>query len=54
MLTTIKLVMKILIKKIETKFGKMTKIIGDEHDFLGMHIRYKNKKVEVSMKKHIL
>ena len=47
-------VIESVIKQIENKFGKMTKTIGDEHDFLGMHIKYKNKKVEVSMKKHIL
>ena len=43
-----------VIKKIELKFGKMSKTTGDEHDFLGMHIKYKKKKVEISMKKHIL
>ena len=43
-----------IISKIEDKFGKMSKTMGDEHDFLGMNIKYKNKKVEISMKKHIL
>jgi len=32
----------------------MSKTVGDEHDFLGMSIKYKKKKVEISMKKHIL
>ena len=43
-----------VIKKIESKFGSMSKTVGDEHDFLGMNIKYKKKKVEISMKKHIL
>ena len=43
-----------VIKKIEDKFGSMSKTIGNEHDFLGMNIKYKNKKIEITMKKHIL
>ena len=43
-----------VIKRIEEKFGTMSKTMEEEHDFLGMHIKYKNKKVEVTMKKHIL
>jgi len=43
-----------VIKKIETKFGSMSKTLGDEHEFLGMDIQFKNKKVTVGMKKHAL
>jgi hypothetical protein len=43
-----------VIEKIEGKFGKMSQTRGDEHDFLGMNITFKDKKVKVSMKKHIL
>jgi len=43
-----------VIKKIETKFGSMSKTLGDEHEFLGMDIQFKNKKVTVEMKKHTL
>ncbi|CAJ1956315.1 unnamed protein product [Cylindrotheca closterium] len=43
-----------IIGKIEAKFGKMTNKYGGEHGFLGMKISYKDDKVEISMKKHIL
>jgi len=43
-----------VIKKIETKFGSMSKTFGDKHEFLGMDIQFKNKKVIVGMKKHTL
>jgi hypothetical protein len=43
-----------VIKKIEGKFGKMSQTRGDEHDFLGVNTTFKDKKVKVSMKKHIL
>ena len=42
-----------IIEKIESKFGKMSQTRGDEHDFLGMNIKYKDGKVVISMKKHI-
>ena len=42
-----------VIKKIESKFGKMSQTRGDKHEFLGMDIVYHDKKVTVSMKKHI-
>ena len=42
-----------IIKKIEAKFGKMSQTRGDKHEFLGMNITYHDKKVTVSMKKHI-
>ena len=42
-----------VIKKIEAKFGKMSQMRGDNHEFLGMNITYHDKKVSVSMKKHI-
>ena len=32
----------------------MSKTVGEEHDFLGMKMKYNNKKVEISMKKHIM
>jgi hypothetical protein len=41
------------IEKIESKFGKMSQTRGDEHDFLGMNIMVKDKKVKI-MKKHVL
>ncbi|CAJ1968635.1 unnamed protein product [Cylindrotheca closterium] len=43
-----------IIGKIKAKFGKMTNKYGGEHEFLGMKISYKDDKVEISMKKHIL
>ncbi|CAJ1959903.1 unnamed protein product [Cylindrotheca closterium] len=46
-------VVKDIIRKIEAKFGKMTNKFGEEHEFLGMKITYKDGKVEISMKKHI-
>ncbi|CAJ1965740.1 unnamed protein product [Cylindrotheca closterium] len=46
-------VVKDIIGKIEAKFGKMTNKFGEEHEFLGMKITYKDGKVEISMKKHI-
>ena len=42
-----------VIKKIESKFGKMKQTRGDKHDFLGMSIHFKKNKIEISMKKHI-
>ena len=42
-----------VIKMIEGKFGKMPQTRGDKHDFLGMNINLKDKKVKISMKKHI-
>ena len=38
---------------IEEIFGKMPQKRGDEHKFLGMNIKFKEKKVKISMKKHI-
>ena len=43
-----------VIEKIESKFGTMSKTRGTDHDFLGMALKYKDKKVRISMKKHIL
>ena len=43
-----------VISKIEDKFGVMSKTYGDEHEFLGMNIKYRKGKVIISMKKHIL
>jgi hypothetical protein len=43
-----------VIKKIESKFGKMSQTRGDKHDFLGMNIHFKKNKIKISMKKHIL
>ena len=43
-----------VIEKIEKKFGKMSQTRGEDHDFLGMNITFKHKKVKVGMKKHIL
>ena len=42
-----------IINKIETKFGKMSQTRGDKHEFLGMDITYHDRKVSISMKKHI-
>ena len=47
-------VVQSIISKIEDKFGEMTKTYGEEHDFLGMNIKYVDGKVVISMKKHIL
>ena len=41
------------IETIEGKFGGMPQTRGDEHDFLGMNIKFKDKKVKIIMKKHI-
>ena len=35
-----------VIKTIEKKFGKMPQTRGDEHNFLGMKIKFKDKKVK--------
>ena len=43
-----------VISKIENKFGKMSQTRGDEHDFLGMKIKFKKGKVSIGMKKHCL
>jgi hypothetical protein len=43
-----------VIEKIEKKFGKMSQTRGEDHDFLGMNITLKHKKIKVGMKKHIL
>ena len=48
-----KRVVNSIIKKIESKFGKMSQTRGDKHEFLGMDITYHNKKMSISMKKHI-
>ena len=42
-----------LIKTIEGKFRKMPQPRGDENDFMGMNIKFEDKKVKISMKKHI-
>ena len=42
-----------VIETIEEKFAKMPQTRGDEHNFLGMNIKFKYKKVKFSMKKHI-
>ena len=43
-----------IIKKIELKFGKMTVTRGNEHVFLGMHIRFnKNKTITICMKDYV-
>ena len=44
-----------VIKRIESKFGKMSQTRGKDHDFLGMSMNYTDdKKVKIGMKKHIL
>ena len=40
-----------IISKIEDKFGTMTKTYGDEHDFLGMNIKYEGGKVVITSRK---
>ena len=42
-----------VINTIEGNFGKMPQTREDEQDFLGMNIKFKEKKVKISMKKHI-
>ena len=42
-----------VIETIEEKFGKMPQTRGDEHNFMGMNTKFKEKKVNISMKKHI-
>ena len=42
-----------VIKTIEEKFGNMPQTRGYEHNFLSMNIKFKGKKVKISMKKHI-
>ena len=32
----------------------MSQTRGEEHDFIGMHIKFKDKKIEISMKSHII
>ena len=43
-----------IINEIKKKFGKMSQIRNNEHEFLGMNITFKNKKVTIEMKKHIM
>src|SRR5210317_2147905 len=43
-----------VISKIEEKLGKMTTTRGDDHDFLGMNVKFKKGKITVNMKRHIL
>ena len=42
-----------VIHEIETYFRKLTVNRGNKHDYLGMNIAFKNKKVEVKMKNQI-
>ena len=49
---SLKVVEKV-IRQIEAKFGTMSKTFGDDHDFLGMKIKFKKGKVTVDMRKHI-
>ena len=39
-----------VIKMIEENFGKIPQTRGDEHDFMGMNIKFKDKKVKIRMK----
>jgi hypothetical protein len=43
-----------VIGKLEEKFGPMSKTRGKDHDFLGMSLTFRNKRIGVCMKKHIL
>ncbi len=43
-----------VIVKIEKKFGTMSKTRGENHDFLGMEIKFKKNKLTIGMKKHTL
>ncbi|GFH55456.1 hypothetical protein CTEN210_11932 [Chaetoceros tenuissimus] len=49
-------VVKDIIAKLESKFGKMEVSFGDEHTFLGMKIKYNRKRrtVTVDMKEYLL
>lgn len=49
-------VVKDIIAKLESKFGKMEVSFGDEHTFLGMKIKYNRKKrtVTIDMKEYLL
>ena len=42
-----------VIDRIEGKFGKIPQTRGDEHNFLGTNIKFKDKKLKICMKKHI-
>ena len=42
-----------LFETIGVKFGKMSQTRGDEHNFLDVNIKFKDKKVKISMKKHV-
>ena len=46
-------VVDLIIKKIERKFRKMSQTWGKNYKFVGIDIKYNDKKVSVSMKKHI-
>ena len=41
-----------VIERIEGKFGKMPQKRGDEHNFMGTNIKFREKKVKISMKKY--
>ncbi|GFH50261.1 hypothetical protein CTEN210_06737 [Chaetoceros tenuissimus] len=49
-------VVKDIISKLESKFGKMEVTHGDEHTFLGMKIKYNRKRgtVTINMKEYVL
>ena len=42
-----------VIETIKEKFGKIPQTRGYDHNFLGMNIKFKDKKVKINMKKHI-
>ena len=44
---------KVVNKLIEMIEGKMPQTRGDKKNFMGINIKFKGKKVEISMKKHI-
>ncbi len=48
-------VLKVLIAKIEKRFGDIKPVFGDEHDYLGMNIKFRDDKAfEVHMEEHVL
>ena len=47
-------VVKSLIGDLERKFGKMSSIsYGSEYDFLGMKLKFENKKVQIDMRMYL-
>ena len=46
-------VVDMIIERIEEKYGKMSQTRGDNLEFFGMDIKFREKKIEIGMKKHV-